>query len=188
MISTSIFGYIKMLLVILISSLMNLLTLLTGGIFFIDIEKTKMLGVLTVTSKWVKTPMGWCGLFGGVIYLPPMEVDEYTKIILLHEKAHCVWLPALPTLKDMLKGIFTGKLAGHGEKTAQYEHMADLYAVTQGGDIDTLIEMLKQTYEEGDEFEKKFKGYSRQDALNRIKFLERNRDTIEKMNWERVNS
>jgi hypothetical protein len=35
---------------------------------------------------------------------------------------------------------FTGKLAGHGEKTAQYEHMADLYAVTQGGDIDEMID------------------------------------------------
>ena len=188
MISTNIFGYIKVLIVLLISSFMNLLSLLTGGVFFIDLEKTKLLGVLTVSCKWIKTPMGWCGLFGGVIWLPPMEVNDRTKIILLHEKAHCVWLPALPTLKDMLKGIFTGKLAGHGEKTAQYEHMADLYAVTQGGDIDLLIEMLKQTYEEGDEFEKKFKGYNKQDALNRIKFLERNRDTIEKMNWERVNS
>ena len=39
-----------------------------------------------------------------------------------------------------------------------------------------------------DEFEKKFKGYNRQDALNRIRFLERNRNTIERMNWERVNS
>ena len=187
MISTNIFGYLAMFVAMLIGSILNLLTMLTGGIFFIDLKKTKMLGVLTVTSKWVKTPMGWCGLFGGVIYLPPMEVNEHTKILMLHEKAHCVWLPALPTLGDMLIGL-TGKLAGHGEKTAQYEHMADLYAVTQGGDIDLLIEMLKQTYEKGDEFEKKFKGYNRQDALNRIKFLERNRNTIEKMNWERVNS
>lgn len=187
MISTNIFGYIKMFLVILISSFMNLLSLLTGGLFFVDLEKTKMLGVLTITSKWVKTPMGWTGIFGGVIYLPPMEVNERTMLIMLHEKAHCVWLPAIPTLEDMLIG-FTGKLAGHGKKTAQYEHMADLYAVTQGGDIDEMIDMLEETYEEGDEFEKKFKGYDRQDALNRIKFLERNRDTIEKMNWERVNS
>jgi hypothetical protein len=106
---------------------------------------------------------------------------------MLHEKAHCVWLPAIPTLGDMLIG-FTGKLAGHGKKTAQYEHMADLYAVTQGGDIDEMIDMLEETYKEGDKFEKKFKGYDRQDALNRIKFLERNRNTIERMNWERVNS
>ena len=188
MISTNIFGYIAMFLVMVIGSILNLLSLLTGGLFFIDLEKTKMLGVLTVTSKWVKTPMGWCGLFGGVIWLPPMEINERTKIILLHEKAHCVWLPALPTLKDMLEGIFTGKLTGHGEKTAQYEHMADLYAVTQGGDIDEMIDMLEETYEKGDEFEKKFKGYSRQDALNRIRFLERNRNTIERMNWERVHS
>lgn len=187
MISSSIFGYIKMMIVILISSLMNLLTLLTGGLFFIDREKTKLLGVLTVTHKWIKTPLGWTGVLGGVIWLPPMEVNDRTMLIMLHEKAHCVWLPAIPTLGDMLIG-FTGKLAGHGEKTAQYEHMADLYAVTQGGDIDEMIDMLEETYEKGDEFEKKFKGYNRQDALNRIKFLERNRNTIERMNWERVNS
>ncbi len=72
MISTNIFGYLAMFLVMVIGSVLNLLTLLTGGVFCIDLQKTKTLGVLTVTSKWVKTPMGWSGLFGGVIYLPPM--------------------------------------------------------------------------------------------------------------------
>lgn len=188
MISTNIFGYLGMLIVILLSSVMNLLSLLTGGVFFIDLEKTKLLGVLTVSCKWIKTPKAYTGVFGGVIWLPPMEINDRTMLVLLHEKAHCVWLPAIPTLGDMLKGIFTGKLVGHGKKTAQYEHMADLYAVTQGGSIDLMIKMLKETYDDGDKFEQTFRGYSKQDALNRIKFLERNRNTIERMNWERVNS
>jgi hypothetical protein len=156
-------------LLLLVNTLINIIALLTGGIFYIDYKlswKYKVL-ILVLPTKYL--PSGSVclpDLLGGMILLEDkiiMQDNEICNFTILHEKGHCRCWEAMPNYTN------TPAHPHHGKTTAEFEYAADLYAVTHGADIHVVIESFLDDYDymckHGEAFE--LQNYSKEDALHR---------------------
>lgn len=132
------------LLVLLVGSCLNLLTLLLGGIFYTDWKLSLKYGILIIVipKKYDCQPMAAADFLGGIVYLPEeWKDDEVLPFVIWHEKGHC------RTWRGIPYELFAIRKA-HGTKTAAYEYAADKYAADAGYrklGISCLMESYRQT-------------------------------------------